>query len=302
MLTPRLVLRAALAVPLLCAAAARSAADEPKVIRIHTGRHWVWYAQEDQFRAHEADYQALYEYADRAFERLVAAWGLTPAASTYALYIWPKSGGGFATANIAEVHAITNAPQPGIGVSFDAFTGTEHGIRGWWAVAIITHEMCNLVLAQLVSHGWPVDWWANHISPFPKMTAVQIEYDLRPDVAVEHARQLTAPLDRMFVRLKDQFGWALFRRAFTAARDDGINWERIGDNPSALRTNYVAAYLQLAAPEDLGPYLQGIVPAYDAQAVARILAARREWHALPDSDPRRTELRAAFLGGGSPAK
>jgi len=279
------------------APAAKAADTQPQVVQIHEGRHWIWYARDDQFRRYEADIKMLYDYADRAFDRLVEVWGMNVPATKYALYVWPQTGGGFAAANVDDLRILGPGEHPGIGVSYDAFTNTAHDIKGWWAVAIITHEMCNLVLAQTVSHGWPVDWWANHISPFPKMTAVQIEYALRPDVAIGHEQQMQAPLDKMFARLKDQYGWALFRRAFAAAREDGINWERIDKNPSALRTNYVCAYLQLAAPEDLRPVLGGVVPGYDAQTVADIQAARARWRALKDDDAQRIELRERYLRG-----
>ena len=58
----------------------------------------------------------------------------------------------------------------------------------------------------------------------------------------------------MFLQLKDQFGWAMFRKAFRTAIDDGIRWDAFGANPSALRTAYVAAYLQIGAPEDIAAF------------------------------------------------
>ncbi len=271
-------------------------ADAP-VVKIHDGRHWTWYAQEDQYQAHKADIEAVYDYADRAFDALVAAWGMSPPNPTYALFVYPKPGGGFATGDIGEVHAVTAAPSPGIGCSFDAFFNVANGIKGYWAPVLITHEMVNLFTGNVVSGGWPVDWWADHVSPFPLMTAVQIEDQLRPDVAVFHAQQLSGPLEKMFVRLKDQFGWSLFRRAFSYAKADGINWDSIGENPSSLRTNYVCAYLQLGAPEDLRPYFQGVVPGFKADDMDDILAARRAMNRLAENDPARADLRDAFLHG-----
>ena len=133
------------------------------------------------------------------------------------------------------------------------FRAPRNGIKAYWAHILITHEMVNLFTGQVVSGGWPVDWWANHRSPFPLMTAVEIEYALVPQMAVFHERQgREDPLVGMFMHLKDQFGWAMFRKAFRTAIDDGIHWDAFGGNPSALRTAYVAAYLQIGAPEDIG--------------------------------------------------
>jgi hypothetical protein len=266
--------------------------------KIHEGRHWNWYARRDQFHEHRADIEAMYDYADRAFDTLREAWGIQPPGERYALLVMAHPGGGFATGDISEVRAITGKKSPGIGCAYDAFSGTANGIKAYWAHVLITHEMVNLLTGELVSGGWPVDWWANHKSPFPLMTATQIEYALVPQVAVFHERQgREDPLVGMFMRLKDQFGWAMFRKAFRTAVEDGINWDALGANPSAQRTAYVAAYLQLGAPEDISGILKPLVPRYDAQAVGDILKARSRWVALPRESVERKTLQAAFLKG-----
>jgi hypothetical protein len=101
----------------------------------------------------------------------------------------------------------------------------------------------------------------------------------------------------MFLRLKDQYGWAMFRKAFRAAIDDGIKWDALGANPSALRTAYVAAYLQIGAPEDISGILGPLVPSYDARAVSDIVKARSTWRALPENTPEREASSSAFLRG-----
>ncbi len=273
-------------------------AKNPPFQKIHEGKHWTWYARQDQFNSHKADIRAMYDYADKAFDKLCESWGLKPARSKYVLLVMDRPGGGFAAGDISEVRAITHRPSPGIGCSYDAFFGTAYGIKGYWAHILITHEMVNSFTGQIVSGGWPVDWWANHRSPFPLMTAVEIEYSLVPNMAIFHEQQgRTDPLVRMFLQLKDQYGWAMFRKAFRAAIDDGIHWDAFGGNPSALRTAYVAAYLQIGAPEDISGILGPLVPDYDAQAVKDIVKARSKWVALPKKSPKRQELKRAFLKG-----
>ncbi len=281
---------------LISAAGAAEPAKEPPILKVHEGKHWVWYARQDQFDEHRQDIERYFDYADRAFERLVDAWGMKPPRDKYTLLVWPKTGGGFA-GDVDEVRAVTGQPAPGIGVSFDAFFNVANGMKGYWGYVLITHEMVNVFTAVVVSPGWPVDWWANHRSPFPLMTAVQIEYALVPEAAVHHAKQQDNPLGRMFLRLKDQYGWAMFRRAFSAAIEDGIQWDRFGGNPSALRTRMVCAYLQLGAAEDLTGYLEGMVPDFDAKTVADILKARQRWRALPEADSKRAGLKDAYLRG-----
>jgi hypothetical protein len=288
-----------LVIPLAVMSITTAAAAKPPPFRkIHEGKHWTWYAREDQFNEHKADISALYDYADKAYDKLCESWGLMPARNKYILLVMDRPGGGFATGDISEVHAITGRPSPGIGCSYDAFSGTANGIKGYWAHILITHEMVNSFTGQIVSGGWPVDWWANHRSPFPLMTAVEIEYALVPNMAVFHERQgREDPLVRMFLHLKDQYGWAMFRKAFRTAIDDGIKWDAFGANPSALRTAYVAAYLQVGAPEGISGILEPLVPGYDTQVVKDIVKARSKLVASPEKSLKRQEWKRAFLKG-----
>jgi hypothetical protein len=274
-------------------------AQQEKVIRIHQGKHWVWYCQEGIYDEHKQDVERFYDYADRAFDYLASVWGMKPPLEKYSLLVLPRTGIAFATGDIGEVREVTGKESPGIGVCHDAFFNVANDIKGYWAYALTTHEMVNLFTGSVVSGGWPVDWWANHRSPFPAMTAVQVEFALIPEVAVHHGRQFAKDeLYGMFVRLKDQFGWSLFRQAFTAARKDGINWEWIGENPSPLRTSYVCAYLQLAVPTDLSEYFkEGGVPDFDKGRMLQVIAARKKWHDLPSDDASRASFRDAYLHG-----
>ena len=255
-------------------------AQKPRYRIIHEGKHWTWVAREDQYRRQRADIAALYDYADKAFDKLCESWGMKPPRDKYTLLVMDRTGGGFATGDVSEAHAITGKQSPGIGCSYDAFSGSANGIKAYWAHILITHEMVNLFTGAVVSGGWPVDWWANHRSPFPLMTAVEIEYALVPEMAVFHDRQGRGdPLVVMFRKLKDQYGWSMFRKAFRTAIDDGIHWDSFDANPSALRTAYVAAYLQFGAPEDIGGILRlrsrGTMPRWSRTFSKPIRAGRR---------------------------
>jgi hypothetical protein len=174
-----------------------------------------------------------------------------------------------------------------------------YSIKGYWATVYITHEMANLFTGILVSGGWPRDWWADDKSPFPYMTGVQIEFQLAPEIGLHHLGEIK-PDDTqfaMFTHLKDRFGWEMFRRAFTMAIDDGINWDRFASNPSPLRTNYVAAYLEMGAREDLSSDMTGPVPSYDHKVVAKIIQAHQLWKAHPQESSESRADRDAFLSG-----
>jgi hypothetical protein len=214
----------------------------------------------------------------------------------YTLLVWDKTGGGFA-ADVGEVRAVTGKPSFGIGCSYDAFYNEAHAIHGYWSYVLITHEMTNLFTGSLVGGGWPRDWWADDRSPFPYMTAVQIELKLVPEIGIHHLQDSHDPLVTMFMNLKDRYGWEMFRKAFQSAIDDGVNWDRFGGNPSALRTNYVAAYLEIGAGDDLSSYLGGLVPSYDHSVVQRILEARRHLKALPEGSAAYRQAHDRFLAG-----
>ena len=280
-----------------CAALASGARQE-KFIQIHVGKHWIWYARQDQYEAHKADIEAMYDYADEAFQTLVDDWGMRPKLDHYTLLVNDQTGGGFATGDVGQAHQITGQESPGIGCSYDAFYNSAHGIKAFWAHVLITHEMVNLFTGQIVSGGWPRDWWADDKSPFPLTTAVQIEMKLVPQIAIHHLEDSEGdPLVPMFMELHEQYGWSMFRRAFSMAISDGINWDRFGGNPSALRTNYVAAYLEMGAKEDLSPILGPHVPNYDHTVVAQIIRAHATWQIHARGSAEYASDARAFLDG-----
>lgn len=272
-------------------------AQNPKFVKIHEGAHWTWYARSDQFQAHEADIRAQYDYADHAFEALEDAWGLKPKESRYNLLVMDHPGGGFAAGDISEVHGLTGKNSPGIGCSYDAFYNVAHGVKAYWAPVLITHEMVNLFTGAIVSGGWPTDWWADDRSPFPYMTSVEIEFRLVPQIGVYHLAESNDPQIKMFRRMKDQYGWEMFKRAFQMAIEDGIDWSRVGGDPSAQLTNYVAAYLEMGARADLSKLMTGPVPNYNHAKVLAIIDAHRRWKAHARESNDYGKALVAFLSG-----
>jgi hypothetical protein len=109
--------------------ASRASAQSPPYQNIHEGKHWTWYARQDQYRRHKAEIAVLCDYADKVFDRLCESWGLKPRRERYTLPVNARTGGGFAAGNIGEVRAITGQPSPGIGCAYDAFSNTANGTR-----------------------------------------------------------------------------------------------------------------------------------------------------------------------------
>jgi hypothetical protein len=177
--------------------------------------------------------------------------------------------------------------------------GLSASIRGWtasgevgveagdftqnrWSLVISDQELVNLFTGSIYS-GWPVDWWANHRSPFPIMVAVEVVRDLgylqeANDYDHEFEKD---PLYTWHKKVKTTFGWNLYRKMFSAMKEDGIRWDQIGSNPSKIRTNYVLAYMGIGAG---GFYLDsavGTIPGADKKMVEEVIETRQKIHRYP---------------------
>lgn len=157
----------------------------------------------------------------------------------------------------------TNFAARGVKVTGDAFfnvysytdaTNTKRDIPGFWGYLLALHEAIN-VSSGMFSPGWPTDWWADHRSPFPNLMDIQI---LNTIGTAQNNQLMLQSSDAQRQRMRsdtevqmfDGFfqaygGYAGFTKAFKLVKDDGMKWDKIGANPSVLRTQYVIAYLQL---------------------------------------------------------
>jgi hypothetical protein len=163
----------------------------------------------------------------------------------------------------------TNFAARGVKVTGDAFynvytfkddANVSHDVPGFWGYLLTLHESIN-VWSGAFSQGWPTDWWADHRSPFPNsmdyrimntIGAAQSNPVLLDAAQAQHLRMGVAgksgydPEVGMFDGFYDTYGgYPAFARAFKLVKDDGMKWDKLGANPSVLRTEYVIAYLQL---------------------------------------------------------
>jgi hypothetical protein len=264
------------------------AADD--IVKVHEGTHFIWYARDGLAREQKAAWEPFFGYADKAIEAIENSWNLTLPEGKFALWVHEMKGqgkDGFAAGDIGEVHDASGSLAPGIGIIFDAFTNKVYDIDGYWGYVLITHETVNLLTGQMVSGGWPLDWWADHKSPFPAMTAVDVERKLVPAVYVHHDAQFeNDTLYQMFKDLKDYYGWRMFHRTFDVLKADRIDLSALGPNPGSTLTNYVCAYLEIGAEEPLTDYFKrGGVPDFDRKAVDAIKARRESIMDLDRSAP-----------------
>jgi len=266
----------------LCASGNEFATSNNSPVQVHTGKNFIWYIQQGTWAE---EMKPFFDYADKVWDKIAEWWGSIPVQTRFYLWVHNLRGqgkDGFA-GHISALDSVVGKRVVGAGVIDDAFFTTMHGIKGFRAYQLINQETVNLLNALVVSAGWPVDWWANHRSPFPAMVSVEVERALVPEVSFHsemwfHNPPSKSPPDKlppelhqiwaketkaveeeqrlysMFKDLKDMYGWIMFRKMFTMMRDDGIDLQRIGENPSTILTSYVTAYLTLGAGEDILDY------------------------------------------------
>lgn len=165
--------------------------------------------------------------------------------------------------------------------------GVEAGdfVQNRWCLVISAQELVNLFTGSICS-GWPVDWWANHRSPFPIMVAVEVVRDLG---YLQEANDFDDEFekDELYTwhkKVKATLGWNLYRKMFSAIKEDGVQLDRIGSNPSKLRTNYVLAYMGIGAG---GFYLNsatGTIPGADQKMVEEVIDTRQQIQRYPRHD------------------
>lgn len=177
--------------------------------------------------------------------------------------------------------------------------GLPGSIRGWtssgeagveagdfeqnrWCLVISAQELVNLFTGSICS-GWPTDWWANHRSPFPIMVAVEVVRDLGYlQEANEHDAEFEKdPLYVWHKKVKGTLGWSLYRKMFSAMREDGVQLDRIGSNPSRIRTNYVLAYMGIGAGGFHLDSANGTIPDTDQEMVEELIHTRGQIQRIP---------------------
>ena len=147
-----------------------------------------------------------------------------------------------------------------------------------WTRGVVLGGVVNTMVAG-VSRGWPADWWIDDGFFTALVVSDTLKQLTTPAIAQTWEIEQQLASSRVYqelVSLRDEAGWPLFQRFFSLIAGDAMDWTSVGTNPSAIRSNYVIAYLSLAADRNLGAAFQdaGIAGA-DPEAVTAILAARQ---------------------------
>jgi hypothetical protein len=204
-------------------------------------------------------------YGDKVISTLETLFNI-PAKSTFEFELDTKTGG---------AHTGTGCANLGDGVAYDAFTGNAYGATSFWGYLLSMHEAIN-DWTGMASGGWPTDWWADHQSAFPNVMDFHImntvgvannDQNLIKAAAAQKKRfypggdsadPKVVALDNVFQLMPGGDGYAGFSHLFAMVTADGMNWDGLGvPNPDQKRSEYVAAYMSLAAGQSVLKTLQG---------------------------------------------
>lgn len=143
-----------------------------------------------------------------------------------------------------------------VGYALSDFFGRPQsgdGLR--WIRGVIIGEVINSTTGA-VSGDWPRDWWCDDVWYFPGFMAGEL---LKQSVDsafgnywLTSEKYPTYPVYNTFKSLLNEFGWTFYKNFFAAVLADSMHWGNIGANPSKIKTDYVIAYLSLAAGRNLG--------------------------------------------------
>ncbi|HMD68017.1 MAG TPA: hypothetical protein VKF42_03995 [Chitinivibrionales bacterium] len=148
------------------------------------------------------------------------------------------------------------------------------GLR--WIRGVIIGEVINSTTGA-VSGDWPRDWWCDDVWYFPGFVAGEL-LKQTVDTAfgnywLTSEKYPTYPVYNIFKGLLTEFGWTFYKNFFAAVLADTMHWGNIGANPSSIKTDYVIAYLSLAAGRNLGATFDSAnVAGADAVEIAAIMS------------------------------
>jgi len=199
-------------------------------------------------------------YGDKVVTTLESTFNIQ-APDTFEFELDTQTGG---------AHTGTACDHFGDGVAYDGFVGSAHGATSFWGYLLAMHEAIN-DWTGLSSSGWPTDWWADHQSAFPNLMDFHImntvgtannDQNLITAAAAQKKRfypggdsadAKVVALDNVYLAMPNADGFAGFSHLFSMQATDGLGVS----NPDVKRSEYVAAYMSLAAGKSLLSLLQG---------------------------------------------
>lgn len=162
----------------------------------------------------------------------------------------------------------------------DFFGRPKNGDGLRWIRGVIIGEVINATTGD-VTDNWPRDWWVDDVWYFPGFMAGEI---LKATVSDQFANYWltsenypTYPVYNIFTKLLKDNGWIYWKNFFALVKDDKTMWGNIGANPSKIKTDYVIAYLSLAAGRNLAAdFKTAKVAAADTAEVSAIMHVEQQ--------------------------
>lgn len=219
-------------------------------VLVHSSKYWDWYAYQTTWDNYSNSFQEQLTYPDKVYEELskILGFDIIDKVPDNKLYLLVKEE----TGNAFSIEFITKIEKgPGIGIPFDAWLN-EYSGKDTWSYELITHETVNVFIGQIIN-GWPVNWWTDTISPFPYALKIIVENRTGHIDAANKSLENADELAQFFLRLMDRYGEDIYQKMLQQISDDGwIDWGTIKtDDPSKLLSEFVTAYLSLAAGVNL---------------------------------------------------
>lgn len=276
---------------------------DPKYVLVHSSKYWDWYAYQTTWENYSYYFQEQLSFPDEVYEELSQLLGvdLINKVQDKKLYLLVReeTGKAFSIDIISEIEK-----GPGIGIPFDAWLN-EYSSEDTWSYELITHETVNVFIGQIIN-GWPIDWWTDTISPFPYALKIIIENRTGHIDAANKSLENADELVNFFLGLMDVYGDDIYQKMLQRISDDGwLDWGTIKtENPSKLLSEFVAAYLSLAAGVNLTNDLNevfssvGITYRLDRKKVKKIWDTEVSLQSYPRNHSKWIRFREGNLGKG----
>jgi hypothetical protein len=145
-----------------------------------------------------------------------------------------------------------------------------------WIKGVVIGECVNAATGS-VTGDWPSDWWVDGVWYFPGFVVVDVLKEAADTASAKKwetdEKYPTYPVYNLFSSLLKEFGWTYYQTFFSRIKADTMDWSKTGANPSKIKTDYVIAYMSLAAGRNLGTQFKNAnVSAADSVEIAAIMS------------------------------
>jgi hypothetical protein len=148
-----------------------------------------------------------------------------------------------------------------------------------WIRGVVLGEVTNAWVGSICDN-WPSDWWVDGVWYFPGFVVVELMKEVTDEATATswevREKYPTYPIYRLFREILAEKGWEGYQDFFASIKADKMQWGQIGANPSAIKTNYIVAYMSMAHGTNLGArFVTAKAAGTDPAVVQAIMDARK---------------------------